>query len=74
MPQPTFIVVLALVALRDRRRVERDLPVRHPDWPMLAAVGSLYALIVAAMIAGAAGRDGSGRASGLPVIAGRRLR
>jgi len=49
-----FIVVLALVALRDRRRVERGLPVRHPDWPMLAAVGSLYALIIAGMILGAA--------------------
>ena len=33
------IVVLALVALRDRRRVERGLEVRHPDWPMLAVVG-----------------------------------
>jgi hypothetical protein len=49
-----LIVVLALVALRDRRRVERGLPVRHPDWPMLAAVGSLYALIVGGMIAAAA--------------------
>ena len=26
-----FIVVLAGVALRDRRKVERGLPVRHPD-------------------------------------------
>jgi hypothetical protein len=49
-----FIVVLALVALRDRRRVERGLPVRHPDWPMLAAVGSTYALIIGAMIVDAA--------------------
>jgi hypothetical protein len=49
-----FIVVLALVALRDRRRVERGLPVRHPDWPMLAAVGSLYTLIIGGMILGAA--------------------
>jgi hypothetical protein len=49
-----LIVVLALVALRDRRRVERGLPVRHPDWPMLAAVGSLYALIIGGMVLGAA--------------------
>ena len=49
-----FIVVLALVALRDRRRVERGLPVRHPDWPMLAVVGSLYVLIIGGMIMGAA--------------------
>jgi hypothetical protein len=45
-----FIVVLALVALRDRRKVERGMPVRHPDWPMLAAVGGLYGLIVGGMI------------------------
>ena len=49
-----FIVVLALVALRDRRRVERGLPVRHPDWPMLAVVGGLYVLIIGGMIMGAA--------------------
>ena len=49
-----FIVVLAVVALRDRRRVERGLPVRHPDWPMLGAVGGLYVLIVGGMIAAAA--------------------
>ena len=34
-----LIVVLALVALRDRRRVERGLQVRHPDWPVLAVLG-----------------------------------
>lgn len=49
-----FIVVLALIALRDRRRVERGLPVRHPDWPMLGVVSSLYVLIVAGMVAAAA--------------------
>jgi hypothetical protein len=49
-----FIVVLALVALRDRRRVERGLAVRHPDWPMLALVGSLYVLIVGGMVVAAA--------------------
>ena len=49
-----FIVVLALVALRDRRLVERGMTVRHPDWPMLAAVGGLYTLITAGMILAAA--------------------
>jgi hypothetical protein len=49
-----LIVVLALVALRDRRRVERGLEVRHPDWPMLAAVGGLYGLIIAGLILRAA--------------------
>jgi hypothetical protein len=49
-----FIVLLALIALRDRRRVERGLPVRHPDFPMLAAVGGFYALLVGGIIVGAA--------------------
>lgn len=49
-----FIVILSLVALRDRRRVERGLAVRHPDWPMLAVVGGLYIVIIGAMILGAA--------------------
>lgn len=48
-----FIVILAVVALRDRRRVERGLPVRHPDWPMLALVGSLYLATVGGLIAAA---------------------
>ncbi|MCZ0963759.1 hypothetical protein [Paracoccus benzoatiresistens] len=45
-----LIVVLALAALRDRRRVERDLPVRHPNWPLLTIIGSLYVLVAAALI------------------------
>jgi hypothetical protein len=49
-----FIVILALVAVRDRRRVARGLAVRHPDWPMLATVGGVYVLIIAAMILRAA--------------------
>lgn len=49
-----LIVVLASVALRDRRRAERDLPVRHPDWPMLIGVGGLYVLIIGAMVLRAA--------------------
>ena len=49
-----FIVILALVALRDRRRVERGLPVRHPDWPTLAVTGGLYVAIIAGTILAAA--------------------
>jgi hypothetical protein len=49
-----IIVLLALVALRDRRRVERGLAVRHPDWPTLAVVGGLYVLTIGAMIVAAA--------------------
>ncbi|MFO1140982.1 MAG: hypothetical protein U1E59_01115 [Amaricoccus sp.] len=49
-----FVVLLALVALRDRRRVERGLMVRHPDWHMLAAAGSLYVVIIGGLIASAA--------------------
>jgi len=49
-----FIVLLALVALRDRRLVESGLTVRYPDWPMLIAVGSLYAIVIGGMIAMAA--------------------
>ncbi len=49
-----FIVILAIVALRDRRKVESGETVRHPDWPMLAVVGSLYVLIIGGMIIRAA--------------------
>jgi hypothetical protein len=49
-----FIVVLALVALWDRRQVERGLPIRHPDWPMLAVVGSVYVLITVGLVVRAA--------------------
>lgn len=45
-----LIVVLALVALRDRRQVERGLTVPHPDWRTLATVGGLYVLIIGGMI------------------------
>lgn len=36
-----FIVVLAIVALRDRRKAERGEVVPYPDWPMVRAVGGL---------------------------------
>jgi hypothetical protein len=49
-----LIVVLALVALWDRRRMERDEPLRHPDWPKLAVVGGVYVLAMVGLILGAA--------------------
>ncbi len=49
-----LIVVLSIVALRDRRRAERGLPVRYPDWPMLIGVGGVYVLVIGAMILSAA--------------------
>ena len=45
-----FIVILAFVALLDRRKIERGLTVRHPDWPMLVVVGSLYVLVIGGMV------------------------
>ncbi len=48
------IVVLALVALRDRRRVERGLEVPHPDWWSLTVVGGLYVLAIGGLILRAA--------------------
>jgi hypothetical protein len=49
-----LIVILALAALRDRRRAERDLPVRHPNWLLLGIIGSLYVLVMAGLILHAA--------------------
>jgi hypothetical protein len=49
-----LIVVLALAALYDRRRTERGLEVRHPNWPMFAMAGSVYGLITAGLIMRAA--------------------
>ena len=49
-----LIVVLAIVALRDRRRVERGAQVRHPDWHTLAVIGGVYFMLVAGLIGRAA--------------------
>jgi Na+/H+ antiporter NhaD/arsenite permease-like protein len=49
-----LIVALALVALRDRRRSDRGLQLRHPDWPTLAILGGVYALVTIGMIGRAA--------------------
>ncbi|PZQ99695.1 MAG: hypothetical protein DI533_03285 [Cereibacter sphaeroides] len=49
-----LIVVLAIVALRDRRHSEKGHVLRHPDYPTLAVVGSVYVLIVGGLILHAA--------------------
>lgn len=49
-----FIVVLASVALKDRRAAERGVTVRHPDWPTLSVIGGTYLLVVAGLILHAA--------------------
>jgi hypothetical protein len=49
-----LIVVIALLALRDRRRADHDLPVRYPNWPLLAAIAGSYAAINGGLITHAA--------------------
>ena len=49
-----LLMVLAVVALRDRLRVDRGEQVPHPDWRGLAVIGTGYVTIVAAMIAASA--------------------
>ncbi len=49
-----LIVVIALLALRDRRRADHDLPVRYPNWPLLAATAGSYIAINVGLIAHAA--------------------
>jgi hypothetical protein len=49
-----LIVVIALLALRDRRRAEHELPVQYPNWPLLATIGALYVLGNAGLVARAA--------------------
>jgi hypothetical protein len=49
-----LIVVIALLALRDRRRAEHELPVRYPNWPLLATIGTLYVVGNAGLVARAA--------------------
>ena len=45
-----LIVVIALLALRDRRRADHGLPVRYPNWPLLAAIGGSYVAINGGLI------------------------
>jgi hypothetical protein len=49
-----LIVAIALLALRDRRRADHDLPVRYPNWPLLAATAGSYIAINVGLIAHAA--------------------
>lgn len=49
-----LIIVLALMALRDRRRIEIGLPHNHTDWPGLIIIGFSYVAIITGMITAAA--------------------
>lgn len=49
-----LIVSLALIALRDRRRSDRGIPLRHPDWWTLSVASGLYLVALGAMILQAA--------------------
>jgi hypothetical protein len=49
-----LIVAIALLALRDRRRADHDLPVRYPNWPLLTATAGSYIAINVGLIAQAA--------------------
>ena len=49
-----LIVVIALLALRDRRRADHGLPVRYPNWPLLAAIAGSYVAINGGLITHAA--------------------
>jgi hypothetical protein len=49
-----LIVVRALLALRDRLRTERELPMRYPNWPLLAVTAGLYVLVTAGLVTRAA--------------------
>jgi hypothetical protein len=49
-----LLVVIALLALSDHRRTERDLPVRYPKWPLLATIAGVYGLINVGLVARAA--------------------
>jgi hypothetical protein len=49
-----LIVILALFALWDRRRVDGGAQIRHPDWPKLALIGGAYVLVMTVLILRAA--------------------
>jgi hypothetical protein len=49
-----LIIVIALAAVRDRRRADHELPVRYPNWPLLTATAGIYVLINVGLVARAA--------------------
>lgn len=49
-----LIVVIAVLAARDHMRLERRLPLRYPDRPLLATTAGAYVLINLALVARAA--------------------
>ena len=49
-----LIMVIALLGLREQKRVECGLPMRYPNRPLLAVTAGLYVLINAGLIARAA--------------------
>jgi uncharacterized membrane protein len=49
-----LIVVVALIALLEQRRVDLGQRVHYPNWPLVAATAGLYALTNLALVASAA--------------------
>jgi hypothetical protein len=49
-----LVVALALLALRDRRRMERGVALPHPDWRLFGLSLGVYAVVVGGLIARAA--------------------
>ena len=49
-----LIIVIALLALHERRRADQELPVRYPNWPVLGATAGAYLLINVGLVSWAA--------------------
>jgi hypothetical protein len=49
-----WIVAIALLSVRERRRADRDLPVAYPNWPLLGATAGSYLLINLGLVTWAA--------------------
>jgi hypothetical protein len=49
-----LVVVIALAALRERRRADHDFPVRYPNWPLMTATAGIYVLVNIGLIVRAA--------------------
>jgi hypothetical protein len=48
-----LIMVIALIAVVEKRRVDRGQPPRHPHWPLIAATAGSYAALNIALAAAA---------------------